>query len=104
MNIFTILCPKNQIKNLIYECDIPKSIKILNQPVLLNRWFKYLTIICRPLNIGSSTDYNIFGIKKGFNVFVDTMDNPWISSISMRIYPSSMDIYPDASGCIHGSP
>ena len=32
------------------------------------------------------------------------MDNPWISSISTRIYPPSTDIYPDASGCIHGSP
>jgi len=28
---------------------------------------------------------------------VDDVDNPWISSISTRIYPPSMDIYPDAS-------
>ena len=35
---------------------------------------------------------------------MDDVDNPWISSISTRIYPPSMDIYPDASRCIHGSP
>ena len=28
---------------------------------------------------------------------MDDVDNPWISSISTRIYPPSMDIYPDAS-------
>jgi hypothetical protein len=42
--------------------------------------------------------------KSSLISFVDDVDNPWISSISTRIYPSSMDIYPDASGCIHGSP
>jgi hypothetical protein len=28
---------------------------------------------------------------------VDDVDNPWISSISTRIYPPSMDIYLDVS-------
>jgi hypothetical protein len=30
-------------------------------------------------------------------VHLSVLDNPWISSISTRIYPPSMDIYPDAS-------
>jgi hypothetical protein len=42
--------------------------------------------------------------KSSLISFVDDVDNPWISSISTRIYPPSMDIYPDASRCIHGSP
>jgi hypothetical protein len=40
--------------------------------------------------------------KSSLVSFVDDVDNPWISSISTRIYPPSMDIYPDASRCIHG--
>ena len=43
----------------------------------------------RPLH-DNSTDYNIFKIKNRLTVLVDVMDDPWISSISVRIYPSSM--------------
>jgi hypothetical protein len=42
--------------------------------------------------------------KRSLIRFVDDVDNPWILSISTGIYLLSMDIYPDASGCIHGSP
>jgi hypothetical protein len=35
--------------------------------------------------------------KSSLISFVDDVDNPWISSISTRIYPPSMDIYLDAS-------
>ncbi len=35
---------------------------------------------------------------------MDDVDNPWILSISTKIYPLSTKIYPDAPGYIHGSP
>ena len=48
--------------------------------------------------------YNDHLTNSSLNDCMDDVDNPWILSISMKIYPLSVDIYPDTAGYIHDSP